>query len=318
MRLTRRVTANLGVRWEIYYPFAGEKNLGTFIPGVQSVRFPNAPLGLLAEGDPGVPEGVLPVSYTRFAPRVGFAVDLFGDGGPRCVAATRIFYSFSQETFIGNLEQQPFTLGVTLNNTTNWTNPYAGQSAFPAGSPFPYVVNLQSPVFTKGATFSGIKPGTSAIPYLQQYNVTFEQQFGADWSTRMSYVGNVGRHFYLARDQNAPIYGSNATTANAPSRRPYASQRIYIGDWDARSSEQLFLQFLAAQRDPETQERLLAPGHRMFGRRRWTLSRPIPVARRHTNSLINTDVSRDYGPSSLHVPHRFVASFIYQLPSVNL
>lgn len=317
VRLTRRVTANLGVRWEIYYPFAGEKNLGTFIPGVQSVRFPNAPLGLLAEGDPGVPEGVLPVSYTRFAPRVGFAVDLFGDGGASLRGGYGIFYSFSQETFIGNLEQQPFTLGVTLNNTTNWTNPYAGQSAFPAGSPFPYVVNLQSPVFTKGATFSGIKPGTSAIPYLQQYNVTFEQQFGADWSTRMSYVGNVGRHFYLARDQNAPIYGSNATTANAPSRRPYASQGYTsaIGMLDpASNSSYNSLQLSVTRR--------LKKDFSLQASYVWSKTMDFVSADPGSATAYQLsdqyDVSRDYGPSSLHVPHRFVASFIYQLPSVNL
>ena len=221
-RLSRRFTANLGVRYEIYYPFIGQNDFGTFQAGVQSTRFPTAPLGLLSAGDPGVPDGILHTSYTKFAPRVGFAMDVFGDGKTSIRGGYGLFYSASQETFIGNLEQQPFTLALTLNKTNSFTNPYAGIAPYNGVSPFPYTVNLTSPTFVAGATLSGLRPNEKSIPYVAEYNLTLEQQFGNDWSTRIAYVGNAGRHFFFARDQNAPVYvaGGLVTTAGLNARRP--------------------------------------------------------------------------------------------------
>ncbi|HEX5283568.1 MAG TPA: carboxypeptidase-like regulatory domain-containing protein, partial [Bryocella sp.] len=111
-RVTRRFTANLGLRWEIYYPFTGQLNFGNFIPGEQSKRFPSAPAGYVTEGDPNAPPGLLDVSLRKFAPRVGFAWDVFGSGKMSVRGAYGLFYSFSQEPFVGNLEQQPFALSI--------------------------------------------------------------------------------------------------------------------------------------------------------------------------------------------------------------
>lgn len=323
-RLTRRLTANLGVRWEVYYPFSGEKNLGTFQAGVQSTRFPTAPLGLLAEGDPGVPEGVLKTSYTKFAPRVGFAMDVFGDGKTSLRGGYGIFYSFSQETFVGNLEQQPFTLAVSILNT-KVSNPFAG-SAFPT-SPFPYQVNLQNPQFTTGAIFSGIPKDESAVPYLQQYNLTLEQQYGNDWNSRISYIGNVGRHFYIARDQNAPVYipgncpaasntpCSSTAAANIASRRPLNAQGYSsnIGLLDPSSNSAYnSLQTTITRR---LKNNFSFQAFYVWSRAIDNLSADPGSATAY--ALVNQyDASLDRGLSSLHVPHRFVASFIYQLPKV--
>ncbi|MEO6829601.1 MAG: carboxypeptidase regulatory-like domain-containing protein, partial [Acidobacteriaceae bacterium] len=100
-RISRRLTLDLGLRWEVFYPLAGQKNLGTFVPGVQSTRFPTAPIGLLSVGDPGVPDGILHVSYKRFAPRVGFSDDVLGNGRLAIKGAYGIFYALNQETFSG-------------------------------------------------------------------------------------------------------------------------------------------------------------------------------------------------------------------------
>jgi hypothetical protein len=151
-RVNPRLTLNLGLRWEVYYPFAGQNNLTTFQQGVQSTRFP----GVLVSGDPGVPDGILHTSYTKFAPRAGFACDVFDNGRTSLRGGYGIFYSATLEDIVGNLQQQPFSLVITLNQTPNLNTPYA-----PAADPFPYTVNLKNPTFIPGATMPAWHPTTA-------------------------------------------------------------------------------------------------------------------------------------------------------------
>ena len=78
---TPRLMLSGGVRWAPYLPYTDSKNrLPCFRPDKQSVRYPNAPLGLLFAGDPGCPAGTVNTSWGIFAPRLGFAYQLTQDG----------------------------------------------------------------------------------------------------------------------------------------------------------------------------------------------------------------------------------------------
>ena len=59
IKLAPSLTVNLGLRWEPQIAPVSQDNQKTvdFIPGEQSVRFPNAPLGMVYPGDPGVAAG---------------------------------------------------------------------------------------------------------------------------------------------------------------------------------------------------------------------------------------------------------------------
>jgi hypothetical protein len=84
--VTQRLTLNLGLRWEPYIPWQETKGrVEQFRPqnyyaGIHSQVFPNAPAGLLFPGDPGMPSNGVRGSYVVFAPRIGFALDVTGDG----------------------------------------------------------------------------------------------------------------------------------------------------------------------------------------------------------------------------------------------
>lgn len=312
-RVSHRLTLDMGVRWEVYYPYAGQNNLGTFAAGVQSKRFPTAPLGVLSAADPGVPDGILHVSYTKFAPRVGFAYDVLGNGRTALRGGYGIFYSASQETMIGNLEQAPFSLSIALSpvpSNVTVEQIYGSDAA----DPFPYKVNLQNPEFPKGASYGGLPPNSSAIPYVQEYNLTLEQQYGANWSSRISYVGNMGRHFYIARDQNAPVFVAGASTpGNAQSRRPLSSYSS-IGLLDPSSNSSFnSLQLVLTRR--------FTHGFSINASYVW--EKEFDISSGDPGSFTSYSLANEYcvacdrGLSALEVPQAFVASYIYRLPQLH-
>ena len=64
----------MGLRYEYSTPkLDTEGRTFSIVPGDQSVKFPNAPLGLVFPGDPGAPRGVNFPDKKNFAPRIGFA-----------------------------------------------------------------------------------------------------------------------------------------------------------------------------------------------------------------------------------------------------
>jgi len=312
-RITRRLSLNLGLRWELFSPFVGLQNFGTFRPNVQSTRFPTAPLGLLAVGDAGIPDGIMPTQWAKFAPRVGFAYDVFGNGTTSLRGGFGVFYATRSVTVIDNMQQQPFVRDLTVSNTPNLINPYGS-----GPNPFPFKFDPKNPVFLSGATIQSIPPGAS-WPYVYEYNLTLERQLSVNWGAHISYVGSVGHKFYLARDQNAPVYspGASTSTAGLNARRPY----------QPTPSTYTFAQI--CENDPAgnssynslqaTLTRRFAHSFSLSSSYVWSKSLDIQSADAANSTLVlsnQNDPRMDRGPSDYNIPQRFIASYIWAAPSV--
>ncbi len=99
-KITSRLTANYGLRWEPY--FGGSLPRGEvthfspalFAQGVTSGVYVNAPAGLEFPGDPGFNTGNWPsfTSWKDFAPRAGLAWDPQGNGKMTVRASWGMFY----------------------------------------------------------------------------------------------------------------------------------------------------------------------------------------------------------------------------------
>jgi hypothetical protein len=83
-KATSKVTLNYGMRWEPYLPHDAEAiynfDYERFRQGIKSSVYLNAPAGIYYRGDPGFPENGVNTRWFQFAPRVGLAWDVSGDG----------------------------------------------------------------------------------------------------------------------------------------------------------------------------------------------------------------------------------------------
>ena len=302
-----RLNINLGLRWEVFPPFPGQGVYGTFAPNAQSKVVPTAPLGLLYQGDPGIPAGVYATSWTRFAPRVGFAFDMFGNGRTSLRGGYGIFYFDQAEIQTGQQLQQPFVASITTPKPPNLVNPYA-----PNADPFPFVYNPASPRFVSGTTIFAVPTSGGAIPYVEEYNLNIQQQLSPGFSMQIGYVGNATRKNYLQHDINAPVYvpGAATTAAGLNARRPYEPtpstytfQAIQLND----NVDNATYNSLQASLRGRVGKKLTMQLSYVWGK---SLGYSGPI-------VDNSDIARDYGPEAIDIRHRFVASYDYLLPEVH-
>jgi hypothetical protein len=216
-RINRRLTLNVGLRYELAFPWYQPNNYwGSFISGEQSQVYKNAPKGLVFPGDPGVPNGLIQTDANNFAPRVGFAYDVAGDGKTAIRGGFGVFYDAITANIIQN-GTQPFRYSYGINAPYSLTDPLRGLPTLPSG------VNLSNPTFSTvpppGLTYPS---PTLRTPYTMQYNLTVQRQLLHDTVLEVAYVGKLGRKLLTDITTNPAIYGPGATIANEDARRVYA------------------------------------------------------------------------------------------------
>ncbi|HWB99950.1 MAG TPA: carboxypeptidase regulatory-like domain-containing protein [Bryobacteraceae bacterium] len=219
-KLNSRFTLNLGLRYEPYFGFTEEDNKGVaFRPGQKSSVWPTAPAGLLFIGDQGVNSRFFPADWNNFAPRVGFAWDVFGDQRIAVRGGYGIFYDAIAGIRLNRFPyNQPFMLDLTLLDVP-LNDPYRGNP------PFPYVPGTTA---QQRESFNFIIPSNVTsmnenlvTPYTQQWNFTIETRLPANLTLSTGYVGSKSSKLYGSRNINGAVYAPGATSANVQQRRLY-------------------------------------------------------------------------------------------------
>jgi hypothetical protein len=226
-RALSNLTINVGLRWDYIMPFWEKyNNIQTIIPGRQSVLYPGAPEGLLVPGDPGIPRSISPSKGDNFAPRIGIAFAprfdrgilkaVFGDGEKSSLRASYgIFYTAFPGLSAGVMYAvPPFGYNYLTPEPPLFATPFinaadGGQNANPFPLTFPpHNVSAGNPDTT--FNWQPVIPIAAdpyfyyrnAVPYTENYMLSFERQITTSTLLTMSYVGNEGHHILAVLSTN--------------------------------------------------------------------------------------------------------------------
>jgi hypothetical protein len=217
LRVSNRLTFNLGVRYSIFQPMGITGNrTNTFRQGQQSTVTPLAPLGMVFPGDRGISSGLVPTDYNNIAPRIGVAFDPHGDGRMSIRAAYGLFYEdLRSDIFTYGAVNQPFVVSNTVPTPPSLVDPYAGRV-----DPFPYTYSPSAPSFTLPMTlFTVLAPQLNA-PYVHNLSASIQQALPGGLQFNLGYVGKLEHGLFRMTQINPAVYtGSSSTVGNQDSRR---------------------------------------------------------------------------------------------------
>ena len=189
IRLTRRFTLNLGLRYD-YFGIVQEKHgLFTNVDPTTGVT------SQVANGRLYQPD------YNNWAPRVSIAWDLTDKGKTVIRAGYGIFYdAFSQDMFMGHL---PFN---------SIFDPGPAYSGLDPRAPILFGTPTGLPLTAGLAIFPNVAPMSDAFgvdqkirsPYLENFNLNFQQELFRNVVFQIGYVGSGGHKLFRFRDINQP------------------------------------------------------------------------------------------------------------------
>jgi len=256
-RVSSRLTLTGGVRWEPYLAPVDRNNFALhfsrehFENGIRSTVYPNAPLGLMFNGDPGFPTGgknsfdYLP----QVGPRFGAVWDPKGDTVQTLRAGFGIYFDSPKLwTTARHPLNPPFGQRVTALNPgvpgatvtscpgqpnrngcpANFLDPWF---ATPGGDPHTNLARQGEPVVLPDAsTRFPLNGGYVSMPLdtkpmrAYQFNVSYQRQLGARMMFDVTYNGNLQRNVWVAGyTENPAVYipgnceaGQYALTAPGP------------------------------------------------------------------------------------------------------
>jgi hypothetical protein len=210
-KVSKKLTVNFGLRYELSTPFAEEYNRQTnFVldkgPCYLQLISPSQD-GMC---NAGIGNGQVRLDTNNFAPRLGLAYQLNSKTVIR--AGSGIFYGRDEVLGIARrLPDNPPFVSASI---------FVGSATVPA---FPLQVGFPANALALAATGFNINttvnsfPFNFPMPYVEQWNFNIERQIPGSFVVQLGYTGSEAKKLPVVTNQNQAFPGTGAVN----SRRPY-------------------------------------------------------------------------------------------------
>ena len=301
-RVSRKLTLNLGLRWDVYVPWVEiqdrqsnfDETTGKFV-----VASPDAVIA-------GVKVGRYLQTYSRrdLGPRFGFAYDLGGDGKTLVRGGLGIFWNYTPGgTSSSKAQNPPFLQSTSLTPTPT---AYGSTLLLKDGLPPPPGVDPNRPA---AGTTRSLFDINFRDAYARQWNLNVQRGLSTNYMVEVAYVGSQGRQMIMKGDPNQarPVVGVSDSNVN----RPYAAVSPAlrsVGQVQSRGTldyHGLLVKF----------QRRFADNFSFLNSYTWGKAIDLNSDNDGTVTLTNVyDPQYNRGPADYDIRHTLSSSWIYELP----
>jgi hypothetical protein len=300
-KFTQKLTLNLGIRYDYAtWPYEGYDRMTNFNP-VTGIKFTPA--------DSTVGKSLVKPDKNNFAPRVGLAYQLTPETVVRA-GYGRFFMLFERA---GSEDQLALNLPFLVNNVVSAANANSTANNMRLQTGFNLSLNPGA-VNVTTVRLRAVNPD-AVDPSVDQWNVGIQRLLPGNMVATLDYVGTKGSHLSTLRSLNQPFLNANGTIMTIQGTTTPILPYPLLGPVEYRDNGG----DSAYHGGELTIEKRFSQG--LSFRTAYTYSKSIDESQEHlasggTGSFTqnNRDLHERRGPSDFDVRHRFVASYIYELP----
>jgi hypothetical protein len=221
-RVNKRLTLNLGLRWDgVPHTYEANNRMGNFYPNLydpskKAVLDANGNISPTSPGlgtspnpvlagyqfylngigtpgkTPGIPKGLVNTNWAAFGPRIGWAYDLTGSGKTIFRGGFGAMYERIQGNDMYNAGPNiPFSTSVTFNNVS-----FADPHQFLKGG------TAVAPITV--ASITGLAVDHYKLPVVYQYSAGIQRSLASRTVLSVMYVGNQSRQQNYYTETNLP------------------------------------------------------------------------------------------------------------------